>query len=613
MKHFLCATLFLLANFAATAAPKTSPKIMNQNTNEQAEAPDDPAALAAAQKEIAPLRAKINKANHDYYILDKPSLSDDLYDAAMKRLIALETQFPSLVSSDSPTQRIGAPLSGDFKKVPHREPMLSLQDVRGLDEMKEWEARIRRHLHLPEDTVLEYVCEPKIDGLAISLIYENGKFVRGLTRGDGKTGEDISANLRTISSVPLQLQGAPVPLFEARGEVFMLRSEFEKLNARQAKEEKPLFANPRNAGAGSVRQLDPKITASRRLTFMAYAVGALEGKTFKTQTELVEGLRAAGFRTNPLNKVCRGLDEVEKFIENWREMRNNVDYATDGVVVKVNSFRLQNELGFVGRNPRWACAFKFPPEEVVTRVENITVNVGRTGAITPLAHFDPVEVAGTTVSKATLHNEDELRRKDVRIGDRVVVRKAGEIIPEVVKVLAEERGKDVREFIFPTHCPACKEPLVRAEGKAVLRCVNFGSCPAQLGKLLEHFVARGAMNIDRLGEKLAYQLVESGKVKDLADVFYLTKTDLLELERMADKSAQNVLDSIASAKTPTLARLIYALGIHNVGERTGELLADRFGTLENLRAASQEELSKVHDVGPVAGASIRAWLDDAHN
>ncbi|HEX8552954.1 MAG TPA: NAD-dependent DNA ligase LigA [Abditibacteriaceae bacterium] len=607
MKQFFCAAALCFMASLGNAAPKT----MNNQVEVQKQ--NDPAAIAEAEKEIEPLRAKINKANHDYYILDKPSLSDDEYDAAMKRLIALETEFPSLVADDSPTQRIGAPLSGDFQKVAHREPMLSLQDVRSWDEVLEWEARIRRHLHLPEDTVLEYVCEPKIDGLAISLTYENGKFTRGLTRGDGRTGEDISANLRTISSVPLQLQGKAIPLFEARGEVYMLRSEFEKLNKRQAEEDKPLFANPRNAGAGTVRQLDPKITASRRLAFTAYAVGAMQGRSFKTQWELIEGLRDAGFRTNSVNKICRGLDEVQAYIENWREERHRVDYATDGVVVKVNSFALQNELGFVGRNPRWACAFKYPPEEVITRVVDISVNVGRTGAITPLAHFEPVEVAGTTVSKATLHNEDELRRKDVRIGDRVVIRKAGEIIPEVVRVLADERTGKEKEYVFPTHCPVCKAELVRAEGKAVLRCVNFGGCPAQLGKLVEHFVARGAMNIDRVGEKLAYQLVESGKVKDVADLFTLTKADLLELERMAEKSATNVLNSIAGAKTPTLARFLFALGIHNVGERTGELLAERFRTLEALRAASQEEISKVHDVGPVAGASVRSWLDEEHN
>lgn len=573
---------------------------------------NDPAALAAAGKEIDALRAKINRANHEYYILDNPGQTDDEYDAAMKRLIALETEFPALVAPDSPTQRVGAPLSGDFQKAEHREPMLSLQDVRDWDEVIEWEARIRRHLHLPAEEPIEYVCEPKIDGLAITLTYEDGRFVRGLTRGDGRTGEDVSANLRTINSIPLQLQGESLPLFEARGEVYMLRSEFEKMNERQAAEGKPLFANPRNAGAGTVRQLDPRITASRRLVFTAYAVGAVQGRSFKSQSELVEALRAFGFRTNNYNRICQNLEEIHAFIEEWRETRHTIDYATDGVVVKVNSIALQNELGFVGRNPRWACAFKYPPEEVITRVVDVTVNVGRTGAITPLAHFEPVEVAGTTVSKATLHNEDEMRRKDVRIGDRVVIRKAGEIIPEVVRVLADERTGAEREFVFPTHCPVCDSELVRPEGKAVLRCVN-AECPAQLEELLIHFVGRGAMNIERLGEKLAKQLVAQGLVADVADIFNLTLEKLLTLERMAEKSATNVLDSIAGAKQPTLARLIYALGIHSVGERTAELLAERFGTLEALRAADEETIAKVHEVGPVAGANVRAWLDDAHN
>jgi DNA ligase (NAD+) len=583
-----------------------------QNDVAAAHEANDPTAVANIAAEIAQLREKLTQANYEYYILDNPSLSDDQYDLLMRRLVALETEHPELITPDSPTQRVGAPLKGGFLEVAHRVPMLSLQDVRSEAELVDWENRIRRHLHLPADQEIEYVCEPKIDGLAISLTYENGRFVRGLTRGDGVRGEDISANLRTINAIPLALRGQVLPLFEARGEVYITRSEFEKINERQAAEGKPLFANPRNAGAGSVRQLDPKVTASRRLTFFAYTVGAVEGRTFKTHEEILGTLRDFGFRVNTVNKTCRGLAQVREFIEHWREERHVVDYATDGVVVKVNSIALQNELGFVGRNPRWACAFKYPPEEQITRVLDITVNVGRTGALTPLAHFEPVEVAGTTVSKATLHNEDEMRRKDIRIGDKVVIRKAGEIIPEVVKVLVEERTGTEREYVFPTHCPVCKADVVRPEGEVVARCVN-AECPAQLERLLEHFVARGAMNIDRVGEKLIKQLVAAGLVRDVADLFGISKEQLLELERMADKSAQNVMDSIESAKKPTLARLIYALGIRHVGERTAELIADRFGTLENLRNASLEEISGIHDVGPVAGASVRAWLDEEHN
>jgi DNA ligase (NAD+) len=586
----------------------TTPTRESTAENEQ----NDPVALKEAGAEIEQLREKIRYHNHRYYVLDNPEISDDEYDLLMRRLVALETKFPELITPDSPTQRVGAPLQGGFVEVPHRVPMLSLQDVRGEDELKEWEARVRRHLHLDADEEIEYVCEPKIDGLAISLIYENGKFTRGVTRGDGQRGEDITANLKTINAIPLALHNKPLPLFEARGEVYMLRSEFEKMNQRQEAEGKPLFANPRNAGAGSVRQLDPKMTAARRLTFTAYTLGAVEGARFKTHWEILEYLREAGFRVGTANKICKGLEEVQQFIENWREERHRVDYATDGVVVKVNSLHLQQELGFVGRNPRWACAFKFPPEEQITRVLDITINVGRTGALTPLAHFEPVEVAGTTVAKATLHNEDEMRRKDIRIGDRVVIRKAGEIIPEVVRVMVEDRKGTEKPFVFPTHCPVCKAEVVKPEGEAVTRCVN-AECPAQLERLLEHFVARGAMNIDRVGEKLIKQLVAAGKVKDAADLFTLTKDDLLSLERMAEKSANNVLESIEKAKHPTLARLIYALGIRHVGERTAELLADRFGTLEALRNAPLEDVAGVHDVGPVAGASIRAWLDEEHN
>lgn len=576
----------------------------------EAAGPDDLVAVAA---EAERLREQLTYHNHRYYILDDPEIEDDDYDALMRSLIALETAHPELVSPDSPTQRVGAPLAGDFEEVRHRVPMLSLQDVRNDEELVEWENRIRRHLHLPAGEVVEYVCEPKIDGLAISLIFEDGRFARGLTRGDGRTGEDITPNLRTIAAIPWKLRfDAPPPLFEVRGEVYMQRSEFEKMNERQAAEGKPIFANPRNAGAGSVRQKDPAMTASRPLRFFAYSVGAVEGISFSTHWGLLGALREAGFRVNELCRVCDGLEAARKFIEEWREERHRVDYATDGVVVKVNSLHLQEELGFVGRHPRWACAFKFPPEEQVTRVVDITVNVGRTGAITPLAHFEPVEVAGTTVSKATLHNEDEMRRKDIRIGDRVVIRKAGEIIPEVVRVLTEERDGSERAFQFPDKCPACGSEVVRAEGEAVTRCVN-AECPAQLERLLEHFVARGALNIDRVGEKLIRQLTGAGLVRDVADLFYITQEQLLSLERMAERSARNVLESIESAKKPTLARFIYALGIRHVGERTAELLAERFGSLDALVAAPEDALAAVHDVGPVAGASVRTWLDEEHN
>ncbi len=504
MKPLIRAAIF--AAFLASSTRTISKTMETSSQIIEAQKADDPQALATAKTEIEKLRGEINRANYAYYVLDKPTMSDDVYDALMRRLIQLETDFPSLISADSPTQRVGAPLSGGFQEVEHRVPMLSLKDVRSVEELAEWEKRVRRHLHLPDDRVLEYVCEPKIDGLAMSLTYENGAFARGVTRGDGKRGEDITQNVRTIGSVPLSMRGAKLPIFEARGEVFMTRSEFNKLNERQEADGKPLFANPRNAGSGSVRQLDPKTTASRKLSFFAYSIGAVEGKTFKKHTEILEFLRESGFAVNPRFKVCNGLEEVKTFIESWKNERNVVDYATDGVVVKVNDLALQRELGYVGRDPRWACAFKYPPEEVVTRVLDISVNVGRTGALTPLATFEPTVVAGTTVSKATLHNEDEMRRKDIRIGDKVVIRKAGEIIPEVVRVLVEQRDGSEKIFEFPTKCPVCSGDVERAEGEAVTRCIN-AKCPAQLGRLIEHFVGRNMMNMDRIGEKLAHTLV----------------------------------------------------------------------------------------------------------
>ncbi len=595
----------------SSGAP-TKPKIMTT------EAITEPADLAAIQLEVKTLREQLNKANHDYYILDKPTLSDDQYDSLMRRLVHLETEHPELIAPDSPTQRVGAPLDGAFPKAAHRQPMLSLQDVRdganGEDELLEWEKRIRRHLHVADDVVFDYVCEPKIDGLAMSLTYENGLFTRGLTRGDGALGEDITPNLKTIRSIPARLRlPDALPLFEARGEVYMSFSDLKKMNDKLEAEGKPLYANPRNTASGSVRQKDPRETAARPLSFIAYAIGAVEGTQFHSQSQVLEALAQAGFRVNPYNKKCRGLAEVRAFIEHWRSERSHVDYATDGVVVKIDDMNLQRELGSVGRNPRWACAFKYPPAEAVTTVLDITINVGRTGSLTPMAHFEPVVVAGTTVSKSTLHNEAFIRDKDIRIGDRVIIRKANEIIPEVVRVLdVGARNGTERLFEFPTACPKCHTPVVKAESEAITRCPNR-ECPARLQRLLEHFVGRGAMNIDRVGEGLIARLLASGKVRDLSDLFALNKEDLLALERMADKSAQNVLDSIEKSKAPLLARFIYALGIRYVGENTGELLAEHFGTLERLKAAPIEEISGVHDVGPIAGAAVREWMDDPYN
>ena len=567
--------------------------------------------LEQAQAEIAALRSEIERANREYYIQDAPSLSDDQYDALMRRLVELETEFPELISPDSPTQKVGAPLESDFAKVSHSVPMLSLKDVRGEEELLDWEKTLRRHVAMKEDVVVRYVCEPKIDGLSAAVIYENGIYAKGITRGNGQIGEDVTGNIKTIRSVPARLSLVPVPpVFEARGEVFMLRSEFEKYNEKMRAEGKPLLANPRNGSSGSVRQKDPKISATRPLHFSAYTLGAYEDVEIKSQVELLETLERAGLRVNPLRKVCEGLDEVRDFIKWFEQERSNLDYATDGVVVKVDDFALQNELGFVGRNPRWACAFKFPPEEVITVVKNIDVNIGRTGVLTPMAYFEPVEIAGTTVSRATLSNADQLQKKDVRVHDKVVIRKAGEIIPEVVRVLVEARTGEELPYEFPTHCPSCATEIVPDGPRRY--CPNK-ECPARLERLIEHFVGRDKMNIDRVSIELGRRFIAAGLVHDLADLFLITKEQLLKIERMAEKSAQNVVDSIQAAKNPNLSQLLYALGIPNIGENSSELLAERFGTLEAVKNATHAEIEGIHDLGKTASNALRSWLDDEDN
>ncbi len=565
----------------------------------------------ADSTEISALKSEIERANRDYYIRDAPTLSDDVYDGLMRRLIELETANPELITSDSPTQKVGAPLESDFAKIAHREPMLSLKDVRGDEELGDWEKSVRRHVALKEDVVIEYVCEPKIDGLSAAIVYENGVLTQGITRGNGQIGEDVTANIKTIRSVTHKLHLDPIPpVFEARGEIYMLRSEFEKYNAKLAEAGKPLLANPRNASAGSVRQKDPKVTATRPLTFSAYSLGVYEGVKPKTQVELLETLEKAGLRVNPLRRICNGLEEVRAFIAEFDRQRAGFDYATDGVVVKVNDFALQNELGYIGRNPRWACAFKFPPDEVVTRVLEIVVNIGRTGVLTPMAYFEPVQVAGTTVSRATLSNAEILAKKDVRVGDQVVIRKAGEIIPEVVKVILEARPEGAEPYVFPENCPACGGKITPDGPRRM--CEN-SACPAQLERLIEHFVGRDKMNIDRVGIELGKRFIAAGLVKDVADLFFITKEQLLELERMAEKSAQNVVDSIQNAKNPPLAQLLYALGIPNIGQNSGELLAERFGTLEGVKAATAEEIEGIHDLGKTASTSLLGWLSQLHN
>lgn len=570
------------------------------------------AATPAIEAEVKALREKINYHNHRYYVLDKPEISDAEYDVLVRRLVELEKDYPALVTPDSPTQRVGAPLQGDFATVAHRLPMLSLQDVRNESELMQWHTRLQRQLGSTNTTEIEYVCEPKFDGLAVSLIYANGRLVRGLTRGDGKVGEDITANIRTIRTIPLVLIGNTPSILEVRGELYMPLAAFEKLNARQVAAGQPPFANPRNAAAGSVRQRDPKVTAARALAFFAYGIGNVEGRKFETQWEVLQALGASGFRVSGWNRVCKNLDEVRAAIEDWRSARRRADFATDGVVVKVNSLSLQEKLGAVGRNPRWAFAWKYEPDEVVTRVLHIEATIGRTGAITPVAHLEPVEIAGSTVSKASLHNAEEIKRKDIRVGDRVVIRKANEIIPEVVRVLIAERDGTQQPWVFPTHCPACSSLLVKDEGEVAARCTN-AACPVQLQRLIEHFASRDAMNIQGLGPSLARQLVEAKLVSDVADLFTLRKEQLLTLNRVGSQSADKLLAAIVGARRPELSRLLYALGIRSVGARTAVVLAEHFSTLDALMAAKPEAIASIRGVGPVAGASLSAWLADENN
>jgi DNA ligase (NAD+) len=567
--------------------------------------------LDDAQMRVEELRREIERHNHAYYVLDQPSVSDAAYDALMRELTALETAYPELVTPDSPTQRVGAAPSEAFPSHTHRAPMLSLGNAFSLDELREFDARVKRGLRLPADDAIGYVVELKIDGLAVNLTYRGRRFAVGATRGDGFTGEDVSPNLRTLRALPMGLQdGAPDGEVEVRGEVFLSHGEFQRINREREEAGDVTYANPRNSAAGSLRQLDSGITARRRLQYFAYALGHLDGPGPETQWELLQQLRNWGFRTNPNSRECAGLEEVVRFCEEWRERRHGLDYDTDGVVVKVNSFAQQRELGFVSRSPRWAIAYKYPAEQVKTVIREIKIQVGRTGALTPVAIMDPVEVGGVVVVRATLHNEDEIRRKDIRVGDTVVIQRAGEVIPEVVEVVLEARDGDEEAWEFPKKCPVCGADVERPEGEAVARCVGI-ACPAQLEANLRHFASRGAMDIEGLGPAQIKQLLEQGYVRDPADLYSLSRDQLLTLERLAEKSAQNLLDAIQASKGRPLPRLIFGLGIRHVGETVARLLADSFRTMDRLAAASLEELNAVSGVGPeIADSLYRFFRQD---
>jgi DNA ligase (NAD+) len=559
--------------------------------------------IEEAQARVLELRTLIDRANRQYYELDQPEITDAEYDALFRELVELETEYPELITPDSPTQRVGGPPSDAFAKVTHRTPMLSLSNAFDRDEVREFDKRVRRALG---DVIrVEYVTELKIDGLAMSLLYDDGRYKIGATRGDGYTGEDVTPNVKTISSVPLSVTVPPEfpKAFEVRGEVYMPKRSFHRLNAELAAEGKPLFANPRNAAAGAVRQLDPRITARRRLDTFIYALDPPGAA--RSQEQILDRLAEMGFHVNTNRRTHPDIDAVIGFLDEWQDKRDKLDYGIDGIVIKVNDLGQQAELGFVSRSPRWALAFKFPPEQAETVVDDIKVYVGRTGAITPVAWLTPVQIGGTTVSRATLHNEDEVARKDVRPGDHVVIQRAGDVIPEVVRVLTEKRSNASRPWHMPKKCPECGTDLVREPGEAATRCIN-PTCPAQVLEHLRHFV--GSLDIEGLGYATLQQLIDRKLVNDPADLYHLTKEQLLTLEGFADKSAQNLLDRIAASKSTTLLRFLSALGINHVGWTMAGLLANHFGTIDRLQAASVDDLMAISGVGPTVAEEVHEYF-----
>lgn len=567
-------------------------------------------------KEIKALRKAIRYHNHRYYVLDDPEISDAEYDRRFQRLLELETRHPELVTPDSPTQRVGAPPQETFSEVKHRLPMLSLENGFRDQDIVDFEVRVKRFLG--DDPSIDYTVEPKMDGLAVELVYEKGALTVASTRGDGFVGENVTANIRTILSVPLTLtevtDGPPIPeLLEARGEVYMEEAAFETLNRARIERGLPAFANPRNAAAGSLRQLNPRITAKRRLNMFCYGIGEMTGPGFNTHYELMIALQHWGLRVNrPHIQVCKTISDVIDYCHHLEEIRTQFAFQIDGAVIKVNLLELQARLGQKSRSPRWALAYKFKPIQETTRIVKIDVQVGRTGALTPVAHLEPVEIGGVLVKRATLHNQMEIDKKDIREFDTVVVQRAGDVIPEVVKAIKSKRTGQEKQFIMPTRCPECGTEVVRKEGEVVLRCPNR-NCPAQIKESLRHFVSKGAMNIDGLGEKLITQLIDRGLAKDGADLYSLRYNDLLTLEKIADKSAQNLIQAIETSKRTSLAKFIYALGIRHVGEHVARIIADHFGDLERLSEATEDDLIAIDEVGPQIAESIVTYFSDESN
>ena len=564
--------------------------------------------LEEARRKVEELRREIEKYDYYYYVLDSPLITDEEYDALYRQLLELEKRFPELVTPDSPTQRVGGRPRDEFRKVVHEVPMLSMDDVFSIEELRNFVNRVYKIL----EREVDFTAELKIDGVAVALVYEDGRFVLGATRGDGRTGEDVTDNLRTIKSLPLRLR-EPIPgRLEVRGEVYMTKEDFAVLNKAREEEGEQLFANPRNAAAGSLRQLDPNVTAKRRLRLFVYQVVNPQIYDISSQYQALTWLREKGFPTQGNERLCKNFDELVGYIDEWQDKRHTLSYATDGVVVKVDDLLTYDILGTTAKSPRWQVAFKYPAEEKRTRLLGIEVSVGRTGVLTPVAILEPVRLSGTLVQRASLHNEDEIRRLDVRIGDFVYVRKAGEIIPEVVRVdFSARTGREI-PFSMPQNCPVCGAEVVRLMGEVAHRCPNR-SCPAQLKEAIRHFASRDAMDIKGLGEKIVEQLVDKKLVAGFADLYKLTKEDLISLERMGPKSAENLINAINNSKNRPLFRLIYALGIRYVGLRTAEILAKRFKSMDRLMRASVEELSEIPGIGPQIASSLVAFFSDEKN
>ncbi len=565
------------------------------------------------KREILSLREQLEKHNYHYHVLDNPVISDAEYDRLFRRLLDLEKAHPEFASPDSPTQKVGAPPLEKFTTVHHNIPMLSLNNATNQEEMKEFEERIRRFLKSSQP--IQYVVEPKIDGVAVELVYENGHFTVGSTRGDGINGEDISLNLKTIRSIPLTLRKSRknVPRrLELRGEVFLSHQAFQKLNREREEEGQPVFANPRNSAAGSLKQLDSKATAKRPLDIFCHGAGEVAGTSFTSHMDFLKTLKEWGLKPVPYVRLCRSLEEIFTYFREMESQREDLPYEIDGLVIKVDSLDLQRRLGEISRSPRWAIAYKFKPRQATTRIRDIQAQVGRTGTLTPVASLEPVQVGGVTVKSASLHNMDEVERKDIRIGDTVIVERAGDVIPYVVQVIPEKRTGGEKKFKMPEQCPVCGSSVYREEGEVAYRCVGL-SCPAKLKESLKFFGSRGAMDIEGLGEKIIDQLVDRKLVNDIADLYGLEKEELAALERMGDKSAQNLIDSLTRSKRSTLARFVSALGIRHVGEATAKLLADHFGNLHKLMNASEEQLKEVREIGPEVAKSIERFFSQKEN